>query len=232
MADVVVGFRELEHKSLDDIRAIADSTRLDFYCWDLYARVTRWYEEDEERLKLRAVALRDIEHDGTDAAAVAQFIAARIVGCHIRTMARLNIDYDLLAWEGHILRLQFWARAFEILKETGAVFLQTQGKLAGCWVMKIDDEPGIGDQGSRTGDSEESPVRPEEEEREKVIVRSNGTVTYVGKDIAYRSGSAARPRFFYRRSARLNGDVLWNVGRVDRRRSPALRRRGVHLQRH
>ena len=71
---------------------------------------------------------------------IAQFIADRIVRCHLVTMARLNIDYDLLTWEGHILRLQFWARAFEILKESGAVYLQTGGKLAGCWVMKIEED--------------------------------------------------------------------------------------------
>ena len=151
VADVVVGFRELEHKNLDDIRHIADSTRFDYYCWDLYARVTQWYDEDKERLKIRAAALHDIEHGGTETSAIAGFIANRIVRCHLRTMARLNVDYDLLTWEGHILRLQFWARAFEILKEKGAVYLQTEGKLAGCWVMKIEeDEPaaeGIGDSG-------------------------------------------------------------------------------------
>src|SRR5687768_6508090 len=140
VADVVVGFRELERKSLDDIRRIADSTRFDYYCWDLYARVTHWYDEDKERLKIRVTTLHDIEHGGTETSAIARFIADRIVRCHLRTMARLNVDYDLLTWEGHILRLQFWARAFEILKEKGAVYLQTEGKLAGCWVMRIEDD--------------------------------------------------------------------------------------------
>jgi arginyl-tRNA synthetase len=105
VADVVVGFRELEHQDLAAVRHIADSTRFDYHCWDLYARVTNWYEEDKERLKIRAATLHDIEHGGTDASAMAQFIANRIVACHLKTMARLNIDYDLLTWEGHILRL-------------------------------------------------------------------------------------------------------------------------------
>src|SRR5438132_177063 len=112
VADVVVGFRELEKKDLDGVRAIADSTRFDYYCWDLYARVTQWYEEDKERLKIRAATLHDGEHGGTDAAAMARFIATRIVAYHLKTMARLNIDYDLLTWEGHILQLQFWSTAF------------------------------------------------------------------------------------------------------------------------
>jgi arginyl-tRNA synthetase len=210
VADVVVGFREIERKTLDEVIRIADSTRFDYYCWDLYARVTHWYDEDKERLKTRAAALHDIEHGGTDTSKMANFIAERIVRCHLVTMARLNVDYDLLTWEGHILRLQFWARAFEILKEKGAVYLQTDGKLAGCWVMKIEEE-GTGDSGLGIGDSEEV---VEDAEREKVIVRSNGTVTYVGKDIAYqfwKLGLLGRDFHYREFGTRPNGSVLWST---------------------
>jgi arginyl-tRNA synthetase len=222
VADVVVGFRELEGKTLEDIRAIADSTRFDYYCWDLYARVTQWYDEDKERLKIRAATLHDIEHGGTATSDIAAFIADRIVRCHLKTMARLNVDYDLLTWEGHILRLQFWARAFEILKEKGAVYLQTEGKLAGCWVMKIEeDEPAS--EGTFAGTSEETrdsgsgTSEGEETEREKVIVRSNGTVTYVGKDIAYqfwKLGLLGRDFYYRRFGTRTNGDVLWSTSQT------------------
>ncbi|HEU4689491.1 MAG TPA: arginine--tRNA ligase, partial [Vicinamibacterales bacterium] len=179
VADVAVGFRELEHKSLDEVRRIAATTRFDYYCWDLYARVTEWYEEDKERLKIRTKALHDIEHGGNETAELGHFIADHIVRCHLTTMARMNIGYDLLTWEGDILKLKFWAHAFEYLKQTGAVYLQTEGKLKGCWVMKIEDES--------AADSTDSPEGEEkaEEQREKVIVRSDGTVTYVGKDMAY-----------------------------------------------
>ncbi len=193
VADVVVGFRELEGRDLEGIRQVADTTRFDFYCWDLYARVTDWYEADRERLKIRANTLHEVEQGDNETAATARFVADRIVRCHLQTMARMNVDYDLLTWEGDILRLHFWARAFEILKEQGAVALQTQGPLAGCWVMKIDEE--IGDETAKDGEREDAPAdeapredkAPEEEaeSREKVIVRSNGTVTYVGKDMAY-----------------------------------------------
>ena len=187
IADVVVGFRHIESKTFDEIRAIADSTRFDYYCWDLYARVGTWYEGDKTRLAHRAQMLHDIEHGGNENAAVSAFIADRIVRCHLRTMARMNVDYDLLTWEGDILRLRFWAQAFEVLKEKGAVFLQTEGRLAGCWVMTIqedlDESPQANAESTEpaagTGDDEDA------ERREKVIVRSNGTVTYVGKDIAY-----------------------------------------------
>jgi arginyl-tRNA synthetase len=179
VADVVVGFRELEQKTLADVRGIAGSTRFDYYCWDLYAKVTEWYGADPDparpRLKIRTAALHDIEHGGNDTAGMAAFIAERIVGAHLLTMGRMNIRYDLLTWEGDILRMKFWAHAFEFLKKTGEVFLQTEGKLAGCWVMKIDDEQEAGS-GKLEADGEE--------QREKVIVRSDGTVTYVGKDMA------------------------------------------------
>lgn len=208
VADVVVGFRELEGRDLAGVTAIADSTRFDYYCWDLYARVTEWYGTDKERLKIRAAALHDIEHGVSPTADIAAFVAERIVRCHLKTMARLNIDYHLLTWEGDILRLHFWARAFEVLKQTGAVYLQNEGRLAGCWVMRIDD----GTPADETAGDAASDAADDAEEREKVIVRSNGTVTYVGKDMAYqfwKSGLLGKD-FFYRPFAqRMDGTTLW-----------------------
>src|SRR5262249_25253574 len=96
VADIIVGFRELEHQSLDDVRRIADTTRFDYYCWDLYSRVTEWYDESRDHLAPRASTLHDLEHGGNDAAAIGAFIVDRIVRTHLATMARLNIAYDLL----------------------------------------------------------------------------------------------------------------------------------------
>ena len=202
VADVVVGFLVLERKSLDEIRKLAESTRFDYYCWDLYARVTEWYEQDKQHLEHRAKTLHDIEHGGTEAAEIGALIADRIVRRHLQTMARMNVDYDLLTWEGDILRLKFWAQAFDVLKASGAVYLQTEGRLKGCWVMPIQEDesrpqaPGPRAQieipkpkAQNPGDAAAPASEEEEEEggeeREKVIVRSNGVVTYVGKDIAY-----------------------------------------------
>ena len=180
VADVVVGFTHLEGRDLAGVKALADdpAVRFDYYCWDLYARVTEWYEHDKERLTIRNETLHDIEHGGNENAEIGALIAERIVRCHLKTMGRMNVDYDLLTWEGDILRLHFWARAFEELKNRKAVFLQTEGRLKGCWVMPIEDANGDS-QSERGGDDDDA------EQREKVIVRSNGTVTYVGKDIAY-----------------------------------------------
>jgi arginyl-tRNA synthetase len=224
VADVVVGFRVLEGKTLEQIRQTADTTRFDYYCWDLYARVTEWYEADKARLDTRAKTLHDIEHGGNENAEIAAFAADRIVRCHLKTMGRMNVDYDLLTWEGDILRLKFWAQAFEVLKAKGAVYLATEGRLAGCWVMPIQEdleanpkaqtpnpksqEPNgsrIPDPGSRPSDEAEG------EEREKVIVRSNGVVTYVGKDIAYqfwKLGLLGKD-FHYRVFERRSQGPLW-----------------------
>ncbi len=205
VADVVVGFRELERLDVDQVRRLAETARFDYYCWDLYARVTEWYEQDKARLSIRTAALHDIEHGASPAADLGAFIAERIVRCHLRTMARLNIEYDLLTWEGDILRLQFWTRAFDVLKATGAVFPQTEGRLAGCWVMAIDDDP-------PAPDAEPTDEEADAEQREKVIVRSNGTVTYVGKDMAnqmWKSGLLGAD-FHYRPFANhADGGVVW-----------------------
>ena len=196
VADIIVGLRDLEHRDLDGVRQIADSTRFDYYCWDLYSRVTQWYDERPSHLDARTRTLHGLEHGDAVTNAIGAFVVDRIVHAHLATMARLNIAYDLLTYEGDIVRLQFWARAFDVLKAQGAVYLQTEGKLAGCWVMKIEDAA------EEEGD----------ESREKVIVRSNGVVTYIGKDLAnqfWKLGLLGRD-FHYRRFAtQRHGATLW-----------------------
>ena len=215
VADVVVGFTALQGLTLAGLRALADrpDDRFDYYCWDLYARVTEWYEGDKSRLEKRTLALHALEEGGNPLAEMGAFVADRIVRSHLRTMARINVDYDLLTWEGDILRLHFWATAFEQLKSRQAVFLQTEGRLKGCWVMPIEDEDTAGRDPDDTGDVASPDAEPdaELEQREKVIVRSNGTVTYVGKDIAnqfWKFGLLGRD-FHYRVFEPRNGRPLW-----------------------
>jgi arginyl-tRNA synthetase len=111
-------------------------------------------------------------------------------------MRRMNVDYDLLTWEGDILRLHFWAHAFDVLKAKRAVYLQTEGRLKGCWVMPIQEDLDANPKAQSPNPKSQEPIgsripdpapppEDDDEEREKVIVRSNGVVTYVGKDIAY-----------------------------------------------
>ena len=178
VADVVLGFLHLEKKSLAEVQALADAPRFDYLCWDLYTRVTHFLAEDKSRLDLRNKTLKDIEEGHGDAAKMGEIVATAIVHCHLRTLDRLGIDYDLLSRESEILHLKFWDAAFEMLKQRGAIQLATSGKIAGCWVMQL---PAASDAQEEAKENDEPP----EEAEAKIIVRSTGTVTYVGKDIAH-----------------------------------------------
>jgi arginyl-tRNA synthetase len=169
VADVVVGFLYLEPRTEDEIEALTKQPRFDYVCWDLYARVSSHYQEHPEALaQWRATVLHGIEHQEPVLFRTALLISEAIVRCHLQTMSRLGIYYDVLPRESEIIALHFWASAFEMLKARGAIERETKGKNEGCWVMR----------GSAFSTDAEDPD-------DKVIVRSNDTVTYVGKDIAY-----------------------------------------------
>ncbi len=195
VADVVVGFERLEGLSLAQVEAIPG--KFDYYCWDLYARVGDFYAAAPANKARQPETLHAIEQGGNDSARLAEHVARRIVGCHLATMERLGIRYDLLAHESDILRLHFWNRAFELLKESGAVRLETEGKMAGCWVLAM-------------GSSEDGEAIDED----KIIVRSNGTVTYTGKDIAYqlwKLGKLDRDFRYRRETVYPDGHELWST---------------------
>jgi arginyl-tRNA synthetase len=213
VADVVVGFLNIEQKSRAQIEALAAAPRFDYVCWDLYARVSHWYEEDKANMQARAAALRAIEEGNNETAAIADLISVAVLRRHLETMDRLDIEYDFLPRESEILHLHFWDAAFGKLKEAGVLTYETGGKNKGCWVMRragtSADGMGTGDLRSqadaakkKTNGAERAndddllvtiepkpgvDIRRSEiaEEDQKVIVRSNGTVGYVGKDIAY-----------------------------------------------
>ena len=194
VADVVVGLIHLEGKDLDDVAAMEG--RFDYYCWDLYARMADFYAADPSRKELQRASLHDIEAGDTMAARMAEHVATRIVDTHLATMERLGIRYELLVHESDILRLKFWERAFELLKESGALQLEREGKNAGCWVLRMEG----------TADTAE--------EDDKIIVRSNGLVTYTGKDIAYqlwKLGLLGRDFRYRRHRLYPDGHVLWTT---------------------
>ena len=187
VADVVVGFQHLEGKSVAEVRqliadcesraegAVGHTAGVDYYCWDLYAKTSQWYTsgtdaENEARKKLRYATLHELEVGGNETSEIAELISTAVMRRHLETMQRLGIEYDLLPRESEILHLKFWESAFEQLKKTGVLYFENEGKNKGCWVMT---RPGAEIAEGAT------------DEDSKVIVRSNGTVGYVGKDIAY-----------------------------------------------
>ncbi len=180
VADVVVGFTHIEKKSRAEIEALARQLRFDYYCWDLYARVSQWYEQDKNNLQSRRETLHAIEDAASETSAIAELVSTAVLRRHLETMDRLDIEYDFLPRESEILHLHFWDAAFTKLKEAGVLTYENEGKNKGCWIMR---RAGTASTTEDTGDTEEA-LRISEEDQ-KVIVRSNGTVGYVGKDIAY-----------------------------------------------
>jgi arginyl-tRNA synthetase len=183
VADVVVGFTQIEKKSRAEIEALTRQPRFDYYCWDLYARVSQWYAQDKNNLQARRETLHAIEDASSDTAAIAELISTAVLRRHLETMDRLDIEYDFLPRESEILHLNFWDAAFAKLKEAGVLTYENEGKNKGCWIMR---RAGTTSKASTTENAEDT-EEPEKisEEDQKVIVRSNGTVGYVGKDIAY-----------------------------------------------
>jgi arginyl-tRNA synthetase len=180
VADVVVAFERLEKKSIDDVRQlIATSERFDYLCWDVYSKMAQYYADHPEAMEWRKETLHRVEKQEGETAELAALIARSIVQRHLRTMLRLGIRYDLLPKESDIIHAHFWDRAFELLKACGAVVYEEEGKAKGCWVMKLDETQQFAGMN----------------EPDKILVRSNGTVTYTGKDIAYQ---------------------LWKLGLLDR----------------
>jgi len=208
VADVVVGFLHLEKKTHLEIEALAAAPRFDYYCWDLYARVSLWYAEDKQNAQARADTLHAIEEGGNETSNIADLISTAILRRHIETMDRLDIEYDFLPRESEILHLHFWDAAFTKLKKAGVLTYETEGKNKGCWVMRRAGTT----KPLTTGDTEDTGQSKITEEDQKVIVRSNGTVGYVGKDIAYhmwKFGLLGRD-FGYRKFYRYpNGHDCW-----------------------
>ena len=211
VADVVVGFMHVDKKSRAEIEVLAAGPHFDFYCWDLYASVSLWYAEDKQNLAARAATLHAIEEGNNETARIAELVSIAVLRRHLETMERLDIEYDFLPRESEILHLHFWDAAFTKLKEAGVLTYESEGKNKGCWVMRRAGTgtdrvaraflPATADAKQTANDSPqdkadvitEIPARRDvdvrssdiAEEDQKVIVRSNGTVGYVGKDIAY-----------------------------------------------
>jgi len=185
VADVVVGFLHLEKKSRAEIEQLTRQLRFDYYCWDVYARTSQWYEQDKQNLQVRSQTLHALEEGGNETAAIAELISIAVLRRHLETMDRLDIEYDFLPRESEILHLHFWDAAFQKLKDGGVLFYENEGKNKGCWVMRRAGTSKTKSAGILANDKQDSEDSAVSEEDQKVIVRSNGTVGYVGKDIAY-----------------------------------------------
>lgn len=198
VGDVVFGFMDMEKKSLSDLGKIKE--KFDYYCWDLYGRVSAYFEKNPEAQKRRSEILKKIEERKKPEIELANHISRRILKAHLQTMHRIGVAYDLLPCESDILGLKFWEKAFALLKEQKAIYLAPSGPNKGCWVMATEDE----------------------EQKEKVIVRSDGTVTYVGKDIAYQlwKFGLLGIDFYYEPFIKEDDKTIWITASAPKNNSP------------
>jgi arginyl-tRNA synthetase len=225
VADVVIGFVHMEKKNLAQVRELAAKPKFDYLCWDVYARAAHFLEEDKTRAAtLRGETLKAIEEGRGEVAEMGMVIANAIVSLHLHTMARLGIWYDLLARESEILHLHFWDAAFEQLMAAGAIRLATNGKMAGCWIMPAKEKAGAEKEGVAAAESSDanetagSDADENSNNQDKIIVRSNGTVTYVGKDIAYqlwKFGLLGKDFFYVKWLDAPGSHTLWSTASVN-----------------
>lgn len=167
VADVVIGLTEMRGMSLDQIKAVGD--RLDRFCWDVYSDVSKWYEEDPERKSKQTLALKEMEEGHGAFAETGEYVSSVITKALLNLMVKIGIKYDIIVWERDVLALDFWLETFEILKKRQKLFFAEDGEKKGCWVMNLKDSADFS----------------EMDDPDKILVRSNGTITYTAKDIAY-----------------------------------------------
>ncbi|MDQ0116675.1 arginine--tRNA ligase [Paenibacillus harenae] len=196
LADTVVGMLHTE--------TAQTHARFGDYCWETYAKVNQTYKEKPELLQERARVLAYLEEGGNNIAWMGLLIAERIVREHVEEMRQFGIDYDVLVWESSIVSGGFWQRAFELLKQTDVFRIEQHGKLAGCWVLA---QHAASRSEGEAGEAEER--EQGDHQADKVLVRSNGILTYTAKDIAYHlwKFGLLDNDFRYRKF----GDRLWST---------------------
>jgi len=158
VADIIVGFK---HLGFD--QESPEGKKFDHYCGDdVYVKTTEKYESDSSLEEIRKNVLKELEDGNSETAKFADKITRKVLANQLETCWNLSVSYDCLNFESQIIRSGLWSKIFEKIKEMNLIEFENEGKNAGCWV-----------------------IRGEDKEEDKVIVRSNGTATYIAKDIPY-----------------------------------------------
>jgi arginyl-tRNA synthetase len=203
VADVVVGMQLLGQE-------YDESSPFDYFASQVYAEIQRRYEADPSLLERRRQALREIEDRESATARLAKDLSLRIVTRHLQTMGRVGVAYDLLTWESDILALGFWQHAFAMLRDRRLLEHPATGPLAGCWVVPFGEGTVTTEAGERSSD--------------KVLVKSDGVVTYTGKDLAYqlwKFGLLDRDFGYRRWGPQWDGSDLWTTTSDPAQRPPS-----------
>ncbi|MDE1813583.1 MAG: arginine--tRNA ligase [Thaumarchaeota archaeon] len=186
VADIIVGFKYGGYSDTPP-----DDQKFDHYCGDIvYVKITERYETDKALAELRSHVLQELEEGTSDLAKFGDEITRRVLEEQLKTCWRLGATYDCLNFESQIVRSKLWQVAFEKMKSMGITDLEQEGKNAGCWVIKAESE------------------------EDKVLVRSNGTATYIAKDIPYAAwklGILEDPFYYKHYAVQKTGRVLWQT---------------------
>jgi arginyl-tRNA synthetase len=186
VADIIVGFK---YGGYSD--KAPEDQKFDHYCGDIvYVKITERYETDKALADLRSHVLKELEEGTSELAKFGDEITRRVLEEQLKTCWRLGVTYDCLNFESQIVRSKLWQIAFEKMKSMGITELEQEGKNAGCWVIKAESE------------------------EDKVLVRSNGTATYIAKDIPYAAwklGILEDPFYYKHYAVQKTGRVLWQT---------------------
>ena len=187
VADIIVGFKHGGFAAEPP-----KDQKFDHYCGDIvYVKTTEKYETDPKLAAYRTEVLKQLEEGTSETAKFANDITRRVLAEQLKTCWRLGATYDCLNFESQIVRSNLWNIVFEKMKEMKLVGLEKEGKNAGCWVIKSEND-----------------------EEDKVLVRSNGIATYIAKDIPYAAwklGILEDP-FYYTKYAKQSDDkILWET---------------------
>lgn len=186
VADIIVGFK---YGGYSD--KAPEGQKFDHYCGDVvYVKITEKYETDKQLIELRSHVLKELEEGTSEIARFGDDITRRVLEEQLKTCWRLGVTYDCLNFESQIVRSKLWFQAFEKMKSMGITTLELEGKNTGCWVIKAESED------------------------DKVLVRSNGTATYIAKDIPYAAwklGILEDPFYYKHYTVQTTGRVLWQT---------------------
>ena len=187
VADIIVGFKHCGYSDNPP-----SNQKFAQYCGDeVYVKTTEKYSDDPSLEKKRSEILQDLENQNSDIAKFAETITKKILADQLETCWELGATYDCLNFESQIIRSGLWNKIFEKMKEMKLVELEKEGKNANCWV-----------------------IRGEKNEDDKILVRSNGTATYIAKDIPYAAwklGILDDPFNYQKYTLQKDGKTLWQT---------------------
>ena len=163
MADLLLGFLHMGYP-----QDPPNGVKFDAYCGDnVYVEVNKRLASDPELQKKKDEIAKNIEEGSPELSRLNRMIAERVLADQLKTCWRLGASYDMINMETDVFRFELWDKVYGSLLKSGKLYMPKSGEQAGCWLIDLSKHPVL----SKEGD--------------EVIMKSDGTTTYVARDIAY-----------------------------------------------